>query len=372
MKDTFQSQLNGSNSSHDHQLVILLNKQLLKKIAKFIFAIALGAILVLVFPFIKSLLVPLGLCLVLALLLNPLIDRLENIGLSRGAAIGLVFMVLGGVLFLSIRLLTPGINQEIQEVTKALENNDTESIIEKLQITLTQQIPLLKNPVITRQVSEKLHQIFTVLFGRILKIILKMLSSFTLIITVPFITFFLLKDGRMIKRALIQMVPNRYFEMSLILLHKTGLQLGRYIRGQLLVSSIIATLAAIALYSLDIPYFFIIAVIAGLANMIPYFGPIVGSIPGVLVAIIEKGTMEAVIGVIIAFATVQLLDNILVSPIIVSRSVQVHPLVVILVILIGSNVAGILGMLVAVPIFAVLQVIVKEVIWSVKNYRLNG
>jgi predicted PurR-regulated permease PerM len=193
-----------------------------------------------------------------------------------------------------------------------------------------------------------------------------------LIIIVPFITFFLLKDGRTIKKALIQLVPNRYFEMSLSLLHKTGLQLGRYIRGQLLVSSIVGTLSIIGLYTLGIPYFFIIGAIAGMANMIPYFGPIVGSIPGVLVAIMEKGTMEAVIGVIIVFALVHLLDNILISPIIVSRSVHLHPLLVIIVIIIGSNVAGIVGMLVAVPVFAVLQVIVKEIIWSFQNYRLNG
>lgn len=372
MSDTFQQNLNGSNSSQENQLIILFYKQLIKKIVKFGFAIALCAVLMLIFPYIKPLLGPMTICLALTMLLNPLIDKMENIGINRGAAIAIIFLVFGGILFLSIKLLTPGISQQIQSVSKALENTDTESIIDKLQITLTQQIPILKNPAIARQVSEKLHLFFTSLFGKILEIILKILASFTLIIIVPFITFFFLKDGRIIKKAIIQMVPNRYFEMSLSLLHKTGLQLGRYIRGQLLVSSIIATISIIALYSLDIPYFFIIGAIAGMANMIPYFGPVVGSIPGVLVAIIEKGSMGAVIGVIIAFAMVHLLDNILISPVIVSRSVHIHPLLVIIVIFIGSNVAGILGMLVAVPIFAVLQVIVKEVIWSFKNYRLTG
>lgn len=372
MNAFYQPEINNSNSSQENQLVILFNKQFIKKIAKFILTIIILTGLILAFPYVKSLLGPLAISLILTLLLNPLIDRIEDIGINRSAAIIIIFLFFGVILFLSVRLLIPGLNQQIQSVSKALEKNDTESIIDKLQVTLTQQIPILKNPAIARQVSEKLHLFFTALFGRILKVILIIISSFTLIITVPFITFFFLKDGRTIKKAIIQMVPNRYFEMSLSLLHKTGMQLGRYIRGQLLVSSIIGTLSTIALYSLDIPYFFIIGVIAGLANMIPYFGPVVGSIPGVLVAIIEKGSMEAVIGVIIAFATVQLLDNILVSPLIVSRSVHIHPLLVIIVILIGSNVAGILGMLVAVPIFAVLQVIAKEIIWSFQNYRLTG
>ena len=139
-----------------------------------------------------------------------------------------------------------------------------------------------------------------------------------------------------------------------------------------MVSLVIATLSITALYLLNIPYFFIIGLVAGLANMIPYFGPIVGALPAVLVAIIETGSMGSVVGVIIAFAIIQLLDNVLVSPMIVSKSVQIHPLSVILVILVGSSLAGLLGMLVAVPVFAVIQVIIKEIIWSFKNYRLTG
>jgi len=106
--------------------------------------------------------------------------------------------------------------------------------------------------------------------------------------------------------------------------------------------------------------------------MIPYFGPVVGALPAILVAIVENGSPGPVLGIIIAFAMIQLLDNVLISPLIVSRSVQIHPLLVIIVILIGSNIGGIFGMLLAVPTFAVAQVIVKELIWSFKHYRLSG
>ena len=87
-----------------------------------------------------------------------------------------------------------------------------------------------------------------------------------------------------------------------------------------------------------------------------------------------KGSFKKgpVLGIIIAFAMIQLLDNVLISPLIVSKSIQIHPLVVIIVILIGSNIGGIFGMLVAVPLFAVTQVVVKELIWSFKHYRLSG
>ena len=75
------------------------------------------------------------------------------------------------------------------------------------------------------------------------------------------------------KKTVVSWVPNRYFEMTLIILHKTGTQLGRYIRGQLLVASIVGSLSILALYILEIKYAFFIGAMAGLANMIPYFGP---------------------------------------------------------------------------------------------------
>lgn len=360
------------NSNQENQLIVVLNRQLIKKLFKATIGIVVLFLLIWTIPFVGSVLAPLVISLILSLLLTPLIDAMENIGINRGAAVGIIFIFIGGLIVISLKFLIPGLNQEIQSLSKALENQDSQSLIDKLQITLTQRIPILKNPEIAREVSAKLHNLFTGLLSKSLNMIFAILSSFTLIITVPFITFFLLKDGYRIKKFIIQSVPNRYFEMSLNLLYKTNQQLGNYIRGQLLVSSIVGALSVVALYSLNVPYFFVIGIIAGLANMIPYFGPIVGALPAILVAVVENGSLGSVLGIIIAFAMIQLLDNVLISPVIVSRSVQIHPLLVIIVILIGSNVGGIFGMLVAVPTFAVAQVIAKEIIWSFKHYRLSG
>jgi predicted PurR-regulated permease PerM len=360
------------NLNQDHQLIVVLNRQLIKKLFKVVTGVLVLVILILTIPIVASVLSPLLISLILSLLLTPLIDAMENIGINRGAAVGIIFVILGGAIIISLKFLIPGLNQEIQSLSKALENQDPNTLIDKLQITLTQRIPILKNPEIAREVSARLHGMFTGLLTKSLNMIFAILSSFTLIVTVPFITFFFLKDGYRIKKFIIQSVPNRYFEMSLNLLYKTNQQLGNYIRGQLLVSSIVGTLSVIALYSLHVPYFFVIGVMAGLANMIPYFGPIVGALPAILVAVVENGSLGSVLGIVIAFAMIQLLDNVLISPVIVSRSVQIHPLLVIIVILVGSNVGGIFGMLVAVPTFAVAQVIVKELIWSFKHYRLSG
>ena len=363
---------NNLNSNQENQLVVVLNRQMIKRIFKITIWLVIIFLLFQAIPFLASILAPLVISLILSLLLTPLVDEMENSGINRGAAIGIIYLLFGGLIAISLKYLIPSLSQEIQSLSGALENQDPQSLIDKLQITLTQRIPILKNPQIAREVSARLHGLFTSLLSKSLNMIFAILSSFTLIITVPFITFFLLKDGHRIKKFIIQCIPNRYFEMSLNLLHKTSQQLGNYIRGQLLVSSIIGVLSIVALYSLNVPYFFIIGVIAGLANMIPYFGPIVGALPAILVAVVENGSPGPVLGIIIAFAMIQLLDNVLISPVIVSRSVQIHPLLVIIVIIIGSNIGGIFGMLLAVPAFAVAQVIVKEIAWSFKHYRLSG
>jgi len=365
-------QNNKSNFNQENQFVVVLNRLLIKRLFKAAIWISVIILLSQVIPFVTPILAPLIISLILSLLLTPLVDEMENRGINRGAAIGIIFLFFGGLIAISLKFLIPGLNQEIQSLSQALENQDPQSLIDKLQITLTQRIPILKNPEIAREVGARLHELFKSLLSKSLNMIFAILSSFTIIVTVPFITFFFLKDGHRIKKFIIQCVPNRYFEMSLNLLYKINLQLGNYIRGQLLVSSIIAALSIVALYSLNVPYFFVIGIIAGLANMIPYFGPVVGALPAILVAVVENGSPGPVLGIIIAFAMIQLLDNVLISPVIVSRSVQIHPLLVIIVILVGSNIGGIFGMLLAVPTFAVAQVIVKELIWSFRHYRLSG
>jgi len=359
-------------NENQSQFVFIINSKTIKKVLKFLLVFVLLYLVFLLMPYIKSLLISIGISFILSFLLCPLVDSLENHGLNRTAAVILIFLIFITIIVLGIQFLIPSISEEIKPISQFIQNENAESIIKQLQSKLEKSIPALQKPEIAEKVSTKLHGILTVLIQKSSKIILSVLSSFMLIITIPFITFFFLKDGRRIKKYIIQLVPNRYFEMSLNLIYKSSQKLGAYIRGQLLVSFVIGSLSALALFLLDIPYFFIIGIVAGLANMIPYFGPWVGATPGVIIAFFATGSTSTIVSVIVAFALIQLIDNVLVSPLIVSRSVQIHPLLVILVLLTGSSLAGILGMLIAVPVFAVIQVVIKEIVWSFKNYRLTG
>jgi predicted PurR-regulated permease PerM len=148
------------------------------------------------------------------------------------------------------------------------------------------------------------------------------------------------------------------------------LQLGGYLRGQFLDAMIIGLLSIIALWILGVKYFVLIGIFAGLANMIPYVGPLAGMIMAASVVLLNDGSGEDIAWVIGAFAIIQLIDNVLVQPLVLGKSVNLHPLVIIFAIITGGQFFGIIGMLVAIPVTGILKVVTIEVYNSVKRFNL--
>lgn len=191
-------------------------------------------------------------------------------------------------------------------------------------------------------------------------------------------SFFFVLEGTRYKKAFIRMIPNQYFEMALNILNKLTSSLGAYVRGQLLAALAIGILSILGLFILQavttikIPYTILIGTIAGAANMIPFIGPVMGMIPAIVVYLLTDQAAPIqfihIVFIILTFGCVQLLDNILVSPMIMSESVGLHPLAIILVVILGGSIAGPVGMLFAVPILTMVKVIFKELFWGLKAY----
>jgi predicted PurR-regulated permease PerM len=171
-----------------------------------------------------------------------------------------------------------------------------------------------------------------------------------------FATFFLLKDGRTFKKDIIKIVPNKYFETVLCLLYETNKQVGNYVRGQIIDCAIVAILSIIGLSLIGLKYAIIIGIVCGITNIIPYLGPILGMIPGIFVSLIEHHDPIMAVKVAVVLIAVQLVDNAVVSPIAVGKSVDLHPIAVIASVTVGGALLGIWGMLFAVPIYCALKV----------------
>ena len=250
----------------------------------------------------------------------------------------------------------------LEEILPMLKGRDWEEEI----------LPMLKGRDWIQAANQYLQNVVTILLKETPGLVGQLLSGLTLFIIVPFALFFFLAEGRTIKRAIIEQVPNRYFELILNLLHRIDRQLGSYMRGMVLSVIIVSILSSTGLYIIGLEHFLVIGLLAGLANVIPYMGPAIGIIAGVVAAVLQYSALSfgVVIPVIIVFAIVQLVDNVFVAPMVVGRSVNLHPLLVIFAVFVGSELFGAVGMLLAVPTTAVIKVSVRTIYEGWRGYSV--
>ena len=195
-------------------------------------------------------------------------------------------------------------------------------------------------------------------------------SVFTTGVIILFLTFFLLNSGRQMKKALIQIVPNRFFEVALVLIQGLDRQLGDYLRSRLIQTIIISIIAAIGYWILDLRFALLIGIIAGLANLIPYIGPFIGAIPAIIVVFLGSrfGPGWSLLAVIMLTLAIQIIDNAIITPLLIGKSVELGPVTTIVVVLLGEQLLGLMGLLMAVPIAAMCKLIIEEVWTEFKGY----
>jgi len=325
-----------------------------------------------VFPLIQNIVIFFAIVFLFSYLLEPMVARIENKGISRILSILIIYVVIVFIFYLIGRFVIPYIISEVADLINSLESRKIESTYQNILNLLKEQFPFI--PIERFPIDELFISIKDILLQmsrRSLSLIQQLFSFFLYFIMIPFIAFFLLKDGGKIKRRFIAVIPNKYFEMTINLVHKIDIQIGNYIRGQTLDALILAVLTSSGLYLLDIKHSIFIGTFAGIANLIPYLGPIVGGTPAVLISIMEYQSFEKVPFVILLFVIIQIIDNVLIQPTVVAKSIDVHPLIVIFAVFAGGQLLGLMGMLFAVPFIAILKVALYEIVWSLKNFNFE-
>jgi len=313
---------------------------------------------------------------ILAYLLRPMVDRLQGLGLARVPAILATFVLVFGVLAVVVTSIVPFIAQQVRDLSQLVSMDAAVAATTYLEDWLRGVVPIEEGALVenVRQVSRSLLEGDLVEGDRVAQTVSSVVALFTNIVyatvIIPFITFFLLKDGVQIRRSLLGLVPNRYFEITLAILDKVEANIGRYFRALVVQCTSIAIIASLLLWGVGLQNSLAIGIFTGLANTIPYFGPFLGFIGGALVGVAQTGGLGLVPGVALAMAVTQLADNVLLQPIIFSRAAQAHPLVILFVVLIGAQLAGILGMLIAIPLATTVRVVIEQVLWSLRNYRI--
>ncbi len=304
-----------------------------------------------------------------AYLLDPLATRLESRGMSRTLATVAIFAGLS-LFCLSIFLLFfPGLLRQLEALQTGAIFAQAEAALGTLEVLIEQKFGFLGienlnlSAGLRRSVDQFEQRAFTYLPG--------MLSVLGNLVAIPFMMFFFLRDARSMKKGLVNLVPNRYFEFSLNVLQRMDDQLGNYLRGQFLIAFIVGCLSTLALWLLDVEFFLVIGPIAGLANMIPYVGPAFGGLLAIVASVFTTGTFDAVPAVIIAFLIIQGIDNVFLQPLILARNVQLHPLTLVIALLLGGKYLDIIGLILAVPLAAIIKVVLQETIVNLRRYHFS-
>jgi predicted PurR-regulated permease PerM len=304
----------------------------------------------------------------IAYILDPIASYLEAKGITRTYATIIIFLLFFSVIAVTSWIFLPGLIRELYTLQQNLMSEDPSMLTRKIESLITTNLKYFD--VKTLGIEEKVQNGISLLTDELIAILAGFISTISIMIIVPFVVFFLLKDGRNMKKTFIHFIPNRYFEMTLTVLHKIDLQLGWYLRGQFTEAFVVGVLSVLALWLLDVQYFIIIGVFAGLANMIPYVGPVAGAVPAIVVTLINGHDPIKLLYIILAFTVVQLIDNILLQPMVLSKSVHMHPLIIVFAVLIGGQFFGILGMLLAVPAAGIIKVTSSELYQGIRKFRL--
>jgi len=303
--------------------------------------LGLGILLLFV---VRNAILPFVISILLAYLFGPLVDQMERKGIRRTSAVFILYLLI--LIFFTIisTYLFPILSDQFKNTQENLPKYITQlkEIGTSAQKYLETHLSIFKGEELASKISEKTEVILSNMFNSILSFILNSFSLFSLLILVPVITFFLLKDGRRIKKAFISLVPNRYFETSLNLIYKIDIQLTNYIRGQILDSLLVSILSMIGLYLIGLDYYIILGIIMGISILIPYFGPLLGTIPAVVIALLSHQPL-LVIWVILVVIIVQIIDNSLIAVTVIAKSVKLHPLVIIFGVLTGGQLLGVWG-----------------------------
>lgn len=301
---------------------------------------------------------------VLAYLLDPLADWLEGIGVRRGLATFLLIFLTLGLLVLFGSILIPNLVSEIQDLIRGLPET-AGTVAAFVQANLAKLLHLLKIDTVEFQdrlmaeVPARAQQVLTnVLRG--LTGIGAFLSRIFNVILIPVITFYLLKDFNRIREWAMSFIPRRYRNNCYFYMWRMNRILGGYLRGQIIVSSIVGLLTGIGLSIFGLDFAILLAFMTALLNVIPVIGLYVSLALSVLTGFFAPEPLVAILKITGVFLAVQALDGYVIAPKILGDRVGLHPVAVIFSVMVFAKFLGFWGLIIGVPTAAVIKFFVDE------------
>ncbi|MCM0605960.1 MAG: AI-2E family transporter [Xanthomonadaceae bacterium] len=304
------------------------------------------------------------LSIVFSILLTPVVSAVERKGYSRSSALTVIYILLVSGLGMGAYLGSVSLISQWDEFSVSAPQyfDSTLKRLETYEQGWKDQYPFLKSV----QIADSLKVFKDKTTGWFLSHGAGMLGNIlTLLFLVPIISFVLLKDGRRFRKRFYELVPNRFFETTFMVSHQITASLSDYIRAKLVEALLVGIITAVGLGIIDAPYALVLAGIAGVTNIVPYVGPLFGAIPGILIVAAAPEYQHLLWPVVAIYLIANVVDTVLIFPLLVAKLVNLHPLLLIGVVMIGQEYYGLIGMLISIPIATALKVIVSEIYYFV-------
>lgn len=323
----------------------------------------------------RRVIMPFLVAFALAYLLDPLVDRMETWKLSRTVSVSLLMLVFFAVTLGLLLLIFPLLQLQAENLTKNLPRYI--QVVQDWLKPLLQKVAGLDQAKIQEILNEgiaRFGELPLKILGFTTTFLWDSLSSFfnvilmvANVVIVPVAMFYLLRDFDTINEKLLNLVPSRMKAKTVDIVKDIDRVLASFIRGQLMVALLMGGLYSIGLFAVGAPMSLFIGLVAGLANLVPYLGIIVGFVPAALLTYLQTQEALPVLWVAGVFGAVQMLEGMVISPRVLGGNIGLHPVAVIFAVLLGGELFGLVGIIIGVPLVAVINVLLRRGILEYKK-----
>ncbi|MDQ2085674.1 AI-2E family transporter [Herbivorax sp. ANBcel31] len=306
---------------------------------------------------------------IISYLIHPIVLWLEGKKIPRTWSILIIYFLISGILTVLIIFIVPHLINNTKELVNTLPDvamefrNNFNDIMKNIK--MSKWPPDIKESIF-KEINNSTHFIEKMVMDTLKKSLWGIAKTATVafdLLVAMVIAYYLVKDAKSFRDGSLSLIPRKWRSGVVGCCREINTVLSNFIQGQVLTALIVGAMITTGFFIINLKYPLILGIIAGVLNIIPYFGPVIGSIPAVAVALIDS-PLKA-LWTIITVVVIQQIDNAFISPKIIEGRLGLHPVTTILVVLIGGEFFGIVGMLLAVPVAAVLKVITKRLIEAI-------
>ncbi|GEN55454.1 AI-2E family transporter [Halobacillus faecis] len=324
--------------------------------------------------FIKTVALPLILSVVVYYLLRPIINLLESWRIKRIWGILITLLALVGIITMLVVLIIPFLEKQLislaeelprylQDLINTIDEWLRNSIFSAYYTNLFEDVDGM-----IKQIPDYISSYASETVEGITNIISTVTNVVVALVTLPFILFYLLKDGHRLPSFIIRMFPPKVRPEVSSVFKGIDHQLSAYIQGQIIVSFCIGLMMYIGFLIIGLEYALLLAAIASVTSVVPYLGPVIAITPALIISIVTSPFM--VVKLVFVWTIVQLLEGKFISPQIMGKSLHIHPVTIIFVLLTAGHLFGIVGIILAIPGYAILKVVVSHLYyWFQKRYN---